>query len=62
MVMLLATRVQGFLTTLIYEMKGRNVKYRVASACIDGGQGIVLVRTAWKINSYQPWLRSQRGF
>jgi|GEM_PF-2711426 len=58
MVMLLAIRVQGFLTTLIYEMKRRSVKYRVASVCIDRGQGIVLVRTAWKTNSYQPWLRN----
>ncbi|MGL5513161.1 MAG: thiolase family protein [Sporomusa sp.] len=31
------------LTTLIYEMKRRNVKYGVASLCIGGGQGIALV-------------------
>ena len=31
------------LTTLIYEMKRRNVRYGVASLCIGGGQGMAMV-------------------
>ena len=31
------------LTTLIYEMKRRNVRYGLASLCIGGGQGIAMV-------------------
>ena len=31
------------LTTLIYEMKRRNVRYGLASICIGGGQGIAMV-------------------
>ena len=31
------------LTTLIYEMKARNVRYGVVSACIGGGQGMALI-------------------
>jgi acetyl-CoA acetyltransferase len=29
--------------TLLYELKRRNKRYGVASACIGGGQGIALI-------------------